>query len=552
MIIDKPNLIPNRTNYLFLLLFIAMIFSLASGEVIIWSDNMTDFSINWTVGGTGGPWTKVSNRYNSALYSAKCTPNLNYSINQNNWMQRPINLTGYVNATVTFQIWQNTWPLDSIYFEYYSEGSWINYWSRAGDYGGFTQEVLTNIPNTATAIRFRFFSNDVGTAEGVYIDDVCVWGFRYDVGCTQIIAPTAITDSGQSVTPQARVENFGDFAASFLVRMCIGSSYIDSAQVTNLPIGNSTVVNFTNWNPLLRGIYPVRCSTELSNDINHTNDRNTSSTEVIVRNVGTGAIVTPTGTVDSGQVITPRAVIKNYGTTTETFTVNYSITPSYLSARSLTLTPGAVETTNFDSWTAFPRGTQTIRCSTALASDMVKSDDRQTGSVMVKIRDVGTTTILTPTGYVDSAATLLPHAKVKNYGTDQETLNVTFRIAGPSNWSTTATVLSLNPNEERTITFTAWNIGPRGNYTTRCTTALTGDQVRANDKLDSSFIVRVHDVGVASITSPPAAVDSNSTFPVAATVQNFGTESETFSTIFRISSSYMSSRTVTLAPVILN
>jgi CARDB len=547
MRIDRPNLKPNRISYYFVLFFIPIIFTLTSGEVIIWSDNMTDFSINWTVGGTGGPWTKVSNRYNSASYSAKCTPNNNYSINQNNWMQRSVDLSGYVNATVTFQIWQNTWPLDSIYFEYYSGGSWVNYWSRAGNYGGFTQIVLTNIPNTATAIRFRFVSNDVGTTEGVYIDDVCVWGFRYDVGCTQIIAPTAITDSGQSVTPQARVENFGDFAATFIARMRIGTSYNDSVQVTNLPVGNSTVVNFTNWNPLLRGIYAVGCSTELANDINHTNDRTVCSTEVRVRNVGTVSIVAPSGTVDSGQVITPRAVIKNYGTATETFTVYYWITPSYLSSRSRTLSPGAAETTNFDPWTARPRGAQAIRCSTALATDMIKSDDRQTGSVSVRVRDVGTTIIQVPTGYVDSSSAIpLPQANVKNYGTDIETFNVNFQITGPSNWNNTTTVSNLNPNEERTIFFGGWNIGPRGNYTTRCSTALTGDQVSNNNKFDSSFIVRVHDVGATSISSPPAAVDSNSTVSVTATVQNFGTESETFSVLARIGSFYTSTRTVTI------
>ena len=117
MRIDKPNLKPSRINYFFFLFFIPIIFTLASAEILLWSDNMTDFPTNWTAGGTGGPWTKVSYRYNSASYSAKCTPNLNYSINQNNWMQRSVDLTGYVNATVTFQIWQNTYPMDSIYFE---------------------------------------------------------------------------------------------------------------------------------------------------------------------------------------------------------------------------------------------------------------------------------------------------------------------------------------------------------------------------------------------------------------------------------------------------
>ena len=545
---NKNNLKPSRISIFFLLLSISVIFSLASAEVLLWSDDMTNFPTNWTVGGTGGPWTQVSTRHNSAPYSAKCTPNNNYSNDQNNWMERSINLTGYENAWVVFYIWQKTEADDYIYFEYLSGGNWITYWARAGDYGSFTQQVMANIPNTASAIRFRFASDSSDSNEGVYIDDISVFGFRYDVGCTQIIAPTGIYDSGQTVTPQAQVENFGDFVSTFFIRLGIGTFYDDSVQVSDLPPGGTSIINFTDWTVLQRGIQTVRCSTELPNDIDLTNDRTTCSTEVKIKNVGTVSIITPTGTVDSSQVITPRALIKNYGTTTETFTVYYWISPGYLSSRSRTLGPGVAETTNFDPWTALSRGTQTTRCSTALTGDMVLDDNRKTGSIMVRVRDVGTTMILTPTGLVDSTATLTPQAKIKNYGTNQENLTVNFRITGPNNWSNAASVLSLNPNEERTISFSAWNIGPRGNYTTRCSTALTGDQISANNKLDSSFVVRVHDVGVVSISSPPASVDSNSTVSVTATVQNFGTESENFSVLFRINSFYTSNRTVTLTP----
>jgi len=544
---SKINLKTNRIPILSSIIIALSIITVASAQVLIWSDSMTNFPTNWTTGGSGGTWTRVSNRYNSASYSIKCTGNASYSNNQNNWAQRTISLSGFENASVVFYIWQNTEANDYIYFEYLTGATWISHWARTGNYGGFAQQVMANIPNSATAIRFRMVSDSTGTNEGVYIDDVAVYGYRYDVGCTQINAPTGILDSGQIATPQAVVRNFGDFISTFNVRMRIGTFYSNAVQVANLAPGASTTVNFTNWTALQRGVQTVRCSTEHPNDINRPNDRQVGSVEVRVRNVGAASIVAPTGTIDSGQVITPRVYIRNYGTTPETFNAFYWLSTGYASTRSVTLNGGAAETTNFDPWIALPRGTFTTKCSTALATDMKKNDDRATGTVTVRVRDVGVTTILAPISIVDSVATLIPQAKIKNYGTNQENLTVNFRITGPGvNWTNTANVSSLNPNEERTITFSAWSIGPRGSYTARCTTNLTGDQISFNDKLDSNFVVRVHDVGVVSISSPPASVDSGATVPVTATVQNFGTETENFAAFFRIGSFYTSTQLLAL------
>jgi len=533
-------------RFILLLIFVLFVFTQTYAQVLIWYDNMSNFPTNWTTGGSGGPWTRVSNRYKSEPYSVKCTPNANYSNNQNNWMQRSVNLSGYENASVVFSIWQNTESNDYIYFEYLSGGNWITHWARSGNYGGFDMQVMTNIPNTASAIRFRFASDGSGTAEGVYIDDVYLYGYRYDVGCIQINAPPDTVDSGQVVTPQGVVYNFGDFISTFNVRMRIGSFYNNAQQVLNLPPGNSMTKNFSNWTALQRGTHLVRCSTEHPNDINRSNDRFTKYVTVRVRNVGTASILAPTGTVDSGQVITPRAVIRNYGTTTETFTCYFWIGTNYTSSRVLTLGSGVACTTDFDPWIALPRGTHTTKCSTALVGDMKPSDNRLTGQVTVRVRDVGVTAILTPTGYVDSSATLIPQAQIQNYGTHQENLTVNLRITGPVNWSTTANVNNLNPGEQRTIQFSPWTIGPRGNYSVRCSTNLIGDQVVNNNWRDSSFIVRVHDVGVVSISSPPASVDSAQTVPITASVKNYGTEPETFLVQFRIGSFYTSSRIINL------
>jgi len=77
--------------------------------VTIFSDDMTNFPTGWTLSGTAGNyWTQSSARYNSASYSAKCTPNANYSNNVDVYMDRAVNLVGYSSATLTFWVWQNT------------------------------------------------------------------------------------------------------------------------------------------------------------------------------------------------------------------------------------------------------------------------------------------------------------------------------------------------------------------------------------------------------------------------------------------------------------
>lgn len=547
VIIQKPK----KTFFvLFFLIFLCSGFiSVASAQILICYDNMTSFPLGWSTGGTGGPWIRVENRYMTSPSSAKCTPLLNYDNNQDNWMQRNVDLTGYVNASVSFQIWQNTLSNDYIYFEYYSGGSWVTHWSRAGNYSSFSQQVLLNIPNTATALRFRFASDSSGTAEGVYIDDFYVWGYRYDVGCTQIIAPVGMVDSGQTVTPRAVVENFGDFITTFWVRMKIGSYYNISAQVVNLAPGTNTTVTFPNWTALERGNLMVRCTTQHPNDIYPTNDRKLDSVYVRVIDVGTEAIVSPVGIVDSGQSITPQALIKNYGTETETFNVYYRIDGGYSSSRTVTLNPGVAETTSFNSYLASTRGIQATSCSTALASDPLLTNNQNADSFSVRVKDVGVAIILTPAYLIDSTTTRTPYVRIRNYGTHQENLNVQFRIQGPGvNWSSTVPVTNLNPNELRLVSFNPWTVGTRGNYTSRCSTGLVGDQINNNNTLDTTFIVRVRDAGVVSISSPPAIVDSSTSVPISATVANYGTSTETFLVRFWISSYYMNTRTITLGP----
>ncbi len=153
----------------FLVVF-GLVFSLVLFcQTTIFSDNMTNFPTGWTV---SSGWTKVSDKYYSSSYSAKCTSASTYSNNMNVTMERAVSLSGYTSATLKFYIWQYTETnYDYIYVEYYNGSSWVSAWSRSGSYQSW-QQISVNIPTTATKIRFRFYSDGSVTYTGVYIDDV--------------------------------------------------------------------------------------------------------------------------------------------------------------------------------------------------------------------------------------------------------------------------------------------------------------------------------------------------------------------------------------------
>jgi hypothetical protein len=365
-----------------------------------------------------------------------------------------------------------------------------------------------------------------------------------DVGVTQIVAPAGTVDSGATITPQTRVKNYGTSNASFPVTFRIGSFYDNSQTVSNLAPGDSVLVSFTTWTALQRGTHVTRCTTALTGDQNHTNDALSGSVAVRVTDVGVTAIVAPTGTVDSGTVVTPKARVKNYGTGAATFPVTFRIGTSYTNTQTVTnLAAGDSLQVSFTNWTALQRGTSVTRCSTALTGDQVHTNDALSGSVTVRVTNVGVTAIVAPTGTVDSGTTITPKGRVKNYGTDAATFPVTFRIG--TSYTNTQTVTSLAAGDSIQVSFANWTAAPRGLLATRCSTALTGDQVHSNDTLSGSVMVRVTDVGVTAIVAPTGTVDSGATITPKGRVKNYGTGAATFPVTFRIGTSYTNTQTVT-------
>jgi hypothetical protein len=99
--------------------------------------------------------------------------------------------------------------------------------------------------------------------------------------------------------------------------------------------------------------------------------------------VGAIAITAPTGAVDSGTVVIPRAVIGNFGASIETFSLRFAIGAFYSHDTILTLSAGASDTAEFAAWVAGPLGILMTRCTTMLTGDVDPENDCCEDSVLV-------------------------------------------------------------------------------------------------------------------------------------------------------------------------
>jgi hypothetical protein len=142
---------------------------------------------------------------------------------------------------------------------------------NAPDTGLWTIRVSAH--NVATAQKQDFAWTVSGAVVSVVIE-------THDVGATAILAPVDSVDSGETVAPQAIVENFGTAQETFVVRFSIADGYWDTTSVT-LAVGTVDTIQFEDWAANTVGAFGVRCSTALTGDANPTNDRATGSVVVI-------------------------------------------------------------------------------------------------------------------------------------------------------------------------------------------------------------------------------------------------------------------------------
>ncbi|MEO0098676.1 MAG: CARDB domain-containing protein [candidate division WOR-3 bacterium] len=313
---------------------------------------------------------------------------------------------------------------------------------------------------------------------------------NYDVSCLEILSPTGTVNFGEVIQPRATVKNNGNTEQTFNVRFWIeGTKYEDVQEVT-LGAGEETEVTFADWTAGPVGTLAVKCTTELTYDMDNTNDKQTGSVFVRYLDAQCLSIVQPTGTVVQGTTIAPKAIIKNNGNTPQNITVRFIIEDGsgYNYTVTQSLDPNQELEYTFPDWTANNLGSWTVKCTTELTGDMNNANDKQEGSVFVQYLDAQCVSIDAPTGTVNLGDIIQPKATVKNNGNTGQTFNVRFWIEGTKYEDVQE--VTLGAGEQVQVTFADWTAGPVGTLAVKCTTELTYDMDNSNDMQQGSVTVQ--------------------------------------------------------------
>jgi hypothetical protein len=155
-----------------------------------------------------------------------------------------------------------------------------------------------------------------------------------------------------------------------------------------LAAGAADTVTFGAWTATPLGTHTVTCFTSLTGDTSRGNDTvRTSVTvnRVQVHDVGAAVILSPPLVVHEGDTVLPTAIIRNFGTVMERyFDVRFRIGVVYNEAVTVTsdLQPDGTIDLPFPRWTA-RLGAYLVSCSTMLARDTNRANDKVTTSIVV-------------------------------------------------------------------------------------------------------------------------------------------------------------------------
>ncbi len=367
----------------------------------------------------------------------------------------------------------------------------------------------------------------------------------HDIGVEYIIQPVDTVLENTVIVPSPQIKNFGNISESFKAIFRIGNVYEETLDIVNLQPDSIVKPLFPSW-VAVRGVYPVSCTTLLTNDLYPDNNKKESTLIVIAHDVGVEYIISPIDTVLDGSLVVPRALVRNYGNMVEDFDVIFRIGNVYEDTVSVVgLLPDSVLTVSFDVWQAV-RGSYVVSCTTLLANDLYPNNDRKDSSLFVVYHDVGVEYIIQPVDTVLEGSLAIPQARLINFGNVDEAFPVIFKIdTVGGNVFTVIDTVTLLANETLDYQFSqGWNT-IRGGYIVSCSTQLATDMENLNDKADSLLYVISHDLMTLEILEPVGRILPGTVVNPRAIIRNNGTEIErNFDVMFRIGTVYLSYLTI--------
>jgi FlgD Ig-like domain len=271
------------------------------------------------------------------------------------------------------------------------------------------------------------WQDDRGTYQNLYYGH----GFAsfHDVGCSVILSPVGLVDSGTVLTPACSLKNYDTTAENYTVRMKIGAGYNETATVTTHQPGTVRYIAFPQWTALPRGVLAVSCSTELSSDANRTNDRLVGTVSVRVADMALTSIVRPIAIEAPGSI--PVIVrTRNAGSENTDCRVRVIIIDSvggevYNQYRDYTaIAPGDSVQAQLSAWTADVPGIYYARARVSTPGDQNPGNDSLTCYVTVEATGIEQPPTSIPVSLVFAGTSPNPFA-------DRTTLSYTLPSAAP-------------------------------------------------------------------------------------------------------------------------
>ncbi len=284
-----------------------------------------------------------------------------------------------------------------------------------------------------------------------------------------------------SQTFNVDVTSSGSALQSALVTLWKGSEVYLKA-LTN----SSGRAIFTSINPTSSGYMYVTITAK-----NKIPNSDSSLVSNSTNDVGIEAIYNPGSSMPENTALTPRALVKNYGTATQTnFSVVCSIVGSafrYVNTQTVTsLASSDTIRVNFSSWTPTIAEMCTVKIRTNLAGDANLGNDRMTRTTEVMLlNNVGVDSIIYPLESHAANTAMIPIARIKNYGySNQTSFPVVCSIVGGSGvvrYTNTQTI-SLNAGDTNRVSFASWTPTIAELCTVKMRTSLSGDEYSANNR----------------------------------------------------------------------
>ncbi|MEO0076621.1 MAG: C25 family cysteine peptidase [candidate division WOR-3 bacterium] len=226
----------------------------------------------------------------------------------------------------------------------------------------------------------------------------------------------------------------------------------------------------------------------------------------IEHDVGVMSIIEPQGLVPATTNVVPKVRIRNFGTHTDTFAVHLKIGTVYdETINNVILSANDTMTVLFPTWVAEVGNYSTVAF-TDLTNDEWHNNDTIYGSVSVVItQDVGVDAILSPDSLHLINTTIIPTARIKNYGTlAQVNFTATCSIIGSNNsvrYTSTKTIQYLVANDTIRVNFDPWQPTVAELCTVKIRTNLAGDQNPTNDKKIKSVRISATAINEEEINS---------------------------------------------------